>query len=210
MKALNTTTAPGLVLSVSYLPVTTVLWGVSLKQWTDRFVHAAVDFSTAAAERAPVYCRERQLLQLVALQRVGAEGAGTSRAQVGLHVNHVGSLPLQGDHVKAFPHQVVSRYEGGRNTLTGAPSQAGENRSEAKEEESGGCDGEHGWTWWDNEMGVRTCSGLNKERQTQKCYIRYFTCTKLLQTSRCCLLSRPEPARDRSQRQNPIREWGFL
>lgn len=79
------------------------------------------------------------------MQRVGAEGAGTSWAQVGLHVNRVGSFPLQGDHVKALPHQVVSRYEGGRLTLTGFPSHTGEDGSEAKEEEeSGGCDGEHG------------------------------------------------------------------
>lgn len=133
-------------------------------------MHAAVDVSAAAAERAPVDGGERQLkkeeqpgepqtrgvcwrfgavndlLQLVALQRVGAEGAGTRRAQVALHVNQVGSFPLQGDHVKALPHQVVSRYEGGRLTLTGVPSQAGQDGSEAEEEEeeSGGCDGEHG------------------------------------------------------------------
>lgn len=88
------------------------------------------------------------LLQLVALQSVGAEGAGTCWAQVGLHINHVGSPPLQGDHVEALPHQVVSRDEGGRLTLTGVASQTGEDGSETKEEEeeeeSWGCDGEHG------------------------------------------------------------------
>lgn len=81
----------------------------------------------------------------MALQRVGAEGAGTRRAQEALHVNQVGSLPLQGDHVKALSHQVVSRDEGGRLTLAGVPGPAGEDGSEAEEEEeSGACDGEHG------------------------------------------------------------------
>lgn len=84
------------------------------------------------------------LLQFVALQRVGAQGAGASRAQVGLHVNHVGPLPLQGDHVKALPHQVVARNEGGRLTLVGVPNPTGEDGGEAKEEESGARDGEHG------------------------------------------------------------------
>lgn len=84
------------------------------------------------------------LLQLVALQGVGAQGAGATRAQVGLHVNHIGSLPLQGDHVKALPHQVVARNEWGRLTLAGVPNSTGEDGGEAKEEESGGRDGEHG------------------------------------------------------------------
>lgn len=84
------------------------------------------------------------LLQLVALQGVGAQGAGASRAHVGLHVNHEGSLPLQGDHVKALPHQVVARNERGRVTLAGVPNPTGEDGGEAKEEESGGRDGEHG------------------------------------------------------------------
>lgn len=83
------------------------------------------------------------LLQLVALQGVGAQGAGASRAHVGLHVNHEGSLPLQGDHVKALPHQVVARNERGRVTLAGVPNPTGEDGGEA-EEESGGRDGEHG------------------------------------------------------------------
>lgn len=80
----------------------------------------------------------------MALQGVGAQGAGASRAQVGLHVDHVGSLPLQGDHVKALPHQVVARNEGGRLTLAGVPNPTGQDGGEAEEEESGGRDGEHG------------------------------------------------------------------
>lgn len=96
------------------------------------------------------------LLQLVALQRVGAQGASASRVQAGRHVNHEGSPPLQGDHVEALPHQVVSRNEGGQLTLAGAPDPTGEDGGEAKEEESGGCDGEHGWNRQWNVTQIKT------------------------------------------------------
>ena len=67
-------------------------------------------------------------LQLVVLKRVGAESTGASWGQVGPHVHHIGSFPLQGDHIKALPHQVVARYGGSRLTLDVVPNPTGEGR----------------------------------------------------------------------------------
>ena len=67
-------------------------------------------------------------LQDVALERVGAEVTAAIWSEVGLHVDHVGRLPLQGDYVKALPDQVVTRHKGSGLALAAGPSLTGEGR----------------------------------------------------------------------------------
>ena len=74
-------------------------------------------------------------LQHVALKGVGAESTGVAWSEVGLHVNHVGSFSLQGDHIKALSHQIVARYKRSRLTLTAVPNLTGENKGVVREEE---------------------------------------------------------------------------
>lgn len=68
------------------------------------------------------------------MKRVGAECTGVIFVEVVLHINHVGAFTLQGDHVKALPHQVVSWYEGCGLALAGVPHQTGENKGLREED----------------------------------------------------------------------------
>ena len=74
-------------------------------------------------------------LQLVALKGVGAESTGSIWREVGLHVNHVGSFSLQGDHIKALSHQVVAWHKRSRLTLAAVPNPKGENRAVVRKKE---------------------------------------------------------------------------
>lgn len=75
------------------------------------------------------------LLQPVALKRVGAESTGAAWSEVGPHINHVGSFTLQGDHVKALPHQVVAWYKGSGLALAVVPDPTGENKGVVRQKE---------------------------------------------------------------------------
>lgn len=70
----------------------------------------------------------KYFLQFVALLAIAAEGAGAIWSEESLHINHVGSFSLQGDHIETLPHQVVSWYKGSGLALTAGPSHTGKNR----------------------------------------------------------------------------------
>lgn len=69
------------------------------------------------------------------MKRVGAESTGAGFGEVSPHVNQVGALTLQGDHVKALPHQVVARYKFSRLTLAEVSDSTGENSGGVRQKE---------------------------------------------------------------------------
>lgn len=75
-----------------------------------------------------IFLFETYFLQLIALKWVGAQSTGAIWREIGLHVNGVGSFMLQGDHIEALPHQVVSWHKGSGIALAGVPSLTAQNR----------------------------------------------------------------------------------
>ena len=71
------------------------------------------------------------------MKRVGVDSTGAFLVLVSSHVDHVGSFPLQGDHIKTLPCQVVAWYEGSGVTFALVPRHTGEtaNRGVARQKE---------------------------------------------------------------------------